>query len=98
VSIAATISAAIARELRGVLSIEGPRVDPGVPARRLFSQQQAVAMLRVEMTHEVFELLCAPYDLTCRPTQFQGVAVYRCGPEYDLPGCGWRIVNPMVRA
>jgi hypothetical protein len=67
-----------------------------------FTSEQMADLLRIEASLEFFAQLRGSRDYFdfgrgYTPVKFMGVTVYRCGPEFDLPPCGWRVVNPLLK-
>lgn len=69
----------------------------------LLSTDQALKMLRIEVSYETWanirgdreSVLFLPNPQAKVPPSFRGVTIYEVGYEYQLPPCGWRIINPM---
>lgn len=68
----------------GPTSVKLPRFPHGLIER----------MLRIELSEEISWQMRRDSRNGAFPTTFMGVTVYCCGPEYNLPECGWRVVNP----
>lgn len=84
------------RELHMAVALRDTAGGAPLPIPPRFAPWQIEQMLRIEMRHEIRAAICSVHDLGRPwPTTFMGVAVYVCGLEYDLPECGWRVVNPL---
>lgn len=52
-------------------------------------------VLRIEVSEQFFWEEMRRNSLNgAVPATFMGITVYCCGPEHNLPECGWRVVNP----
>lgn len=70
-------------------------VNEPLPTPPRFPLRCIDQFLRIEVSEKFMWYQMRDYSLNgAFPTTFMGVTVYCSGPEYNLPECGWRVVNP----